>query len=145
MPTDWLECVWGQGHQLVEMIPPVMVMPMRTKQPSHKWFQWQISTRIFKFTKVVCCSTRSDYSFIGWSMDRVRTCKCHPPRREEIKCPPTTAKKPKGSFEELSFLQETNGQTTLLVNPNHPYFFQVQCYLALCGMVIWSPQETQQG
>ena len=87
-----------------------------------------------------------DYSFIGGSMDRVRTCKCHPPRPVEIKCPSTMAKKPKGSFGELPFLQKTNGQTTLLVNPNHPYYCQVQCYLALSGMtvadlVIWSPQE----
>ena len=88
-----------------------------------------------------------DYSFIGGSMDRVRTCKCHPPRAVEIKCPSTMAKKPKGSFGELPFLQETEGQTTLLVNPNHPYYCQVQCYLALSGttaadLVIWSPQET---
>ena len=38
-----------------------------------------------------------DYSFIGGSMDRVRTCKCHPPRPVEIKCPSTMAKKPKGT------------------------------------------------
>jgi hypothetical protein len=88
-----------------------------------------------------------DYSFIGGSMDRFRTCKCHPPRPVEIKCPSTMANKPKGSFGQLPFLQETEGQTRLLVNPNHQYHSQVQCYLALCGMeiadlVIWSPQET---
>ena len=73
------------------------------------------------------------YKFIGGSVDGIITCSCCRPAVLEIKCPYSIrdGNPEKKGFNDLPYLDQN-----MKLKTTHPYFFQIQSYLAIYEMEI---------
>lgn len=89
----------------------------------------------------------TSYPFLGSTPDGKVMCDCHGKGMLEIKCPYSLLEK---SFleklDDKAFCLTKSENGTVSLDPQHDYFYQVQCQMQLteaeyCDFIVWCPSE----